>query len=118
MHFSSTVTLKKLFLDRNRISSLPDWVSQLDNIEELCASDNHLFQQALTEKFGTTCKKVKVLDLGGNFMSSLPDSFGCLENLEKLSLGSVIDELERRNFQNGNWISYLPYSFCDLIDQC
>jgi Leucine-rich repeat (LRR) protein len=49
-------------------------------------------------------------------MSSLPDSFGCLENLEKLSLGSVIDELERRNFQNGNWISYLPYSFCDLIN--
>ncbi|VDI59563.1 Hypothetical predicted protein [Mytilus galloprovincialis] len=114
-HFSSSVTLKRLFLDRNRITQLPDWVAELSCIEEFTASDNKLHEQSLTEKFGMTCRMIKHLDLGGNFMSQLPDSFGHLENLEQLHLGSVIDELERRNFQNGNWIGYLPTNFCQLI---
>ena len=55
-----------------------------------------------------------MLDLGGNFISHLPDTLGELKHLEKIHLGSVIDELERRNFQNGNWLWSLPENFGNL----
>ena len=52
--------------------------------------------------------------VGANFIASLADNFGNMTCLEYLHFGSTISELERSNFQNGNWIVKLPDSMCAL----
>lgn len=112
--FSSCHCLEKFYSDSNLLQVLPDWVSDLSNIIEFSVKDNQLQSQALSESFPQNCKRLKHLDMSGNFMSKLPDSLGGLQNLEFLHLGSVIGELERRNFQNGNWLPDIPKSVCEL----
>ncbi|KAJ7362033.1 hypothetical protein OS493_013121 [Desmophyllum pertusum] len=41
---------------------------------------------------------------------------GELKKLEKLQLGSTICELERRAYQNGNWLFTLPCSFGWMVN--
>ncbi|XP_046350543.2 leucine-rich repeat protein SHOC-2-like [Haliotis rufescens] len=115
-YFNSSQTLRKFYADCNLIGELPDWISQLPQAVEVSVKDNKLSHQAVTETFGQTNHRLKVLDMSGNFMTSLPNSIGELTELETLHLGSVIDELERRNFQNGNWISQLPVTFCQMVN--
>ncbi|KAK3090688.1 hypothetical protein FSP39_013756 [Pinctada imbricata] len=112
----SSSSLKKLLCDRNILTSMPLWVCDLENAIEIAINDNQFQKQVLTEEFGIVCQNLTSLDLGGNFMEKLPESFGKLKCLEKLHLGSCIGELERRAFQNGNWLTYLPTSFCELIN--
>ncbi|KAK2180135.1 hypothetical protein NP493_458g04035 [Ridgeia piscesae] len=104
-------TLRKLFLDKNTLDELPQWIGDLPELMELSLLDNKLKGAPLPEMLGTICSQLTVLDLGGNFISHLPDTLGKLKHLEKIHLGSVIDELERRNFQNGNWLWSLPENF-------
>ena len=114
-HMKCAFTLKKFYCDRNRLVDIPDWVSDLQNAVEVSMNDNQFYRQVISEKFGHTCQKLTYFDMGGNFMDKLPDSFGEMKNLQKLRLGSCIGELERRAFQNGNWLTYLPPSFCSLV---
>ena len=112
--FQSCHSLEKFYADFNILQLLPDWISDLNNVIEFSVKDNQFQYQALPDSFPPKCKRLKHLDMGGNFMSKLPDSLGELQDLEYLHLGSVIGELERRNFQNGNWIADIPESVCDL----
>lgn len=108
--------LRKIYADANQICSIPDWFSLCVNLEELSIRDNMLHHNPFPPNFGDVCKKLRRFDLGGNFMSALCDSFGNLEALEYVHLGSVIDELERSNFQNGNWMMHLPNNFGLLLN--
>ncbi|KAL3877356.1 hypothetical protein ACJMK2_035078 [Sinanodonta woodiana] len=112
--FESVHTLQKLYIDSNVLRTLPDWLSDCKQLYEVSVRDNQLHGQPLTEKFGQVCRKLKILNIAGNFMSMLPDSLGELCDLEYLHLGSVIGELERRHFLNGNWLTSLPESVCKL----
>ena len=112
--FQSCHCLEKFYADSNVLQVLPHWISDLRRIIEFSAKDNQFQFQTLPESFPLNCKRLKHLDMSGNFMSKLPDSIGELQSLEFLHLGSVIGELERRNFQNGNWLPDIPKSVCDL----
>lgn len=113
-HCSSCNSLQKVYADSNLLQMLPPWVSDLKNVVEFSVKDNQFQHQTLPDTFPKACKRLKHLDMSGNFMSDLPYSLGELEELEFLHLGSVIGELERRNFQNGNWIAKIPDSICYL----
>lgn len=113
-HFNSAKCVQKFYADRNRLVEIPPWFADMEDAVEISLSDNQFTKCAVSEKMGPTCKKLTLLDLGGNFMEKLPDSFGKMNNLQTLKLGSCIGELERRAFQNGNWLTYLPESFCDF----
>ncbi|XP_041363657.1 leucine-rich repeat protein soc-2-like [Gigantopelta aegis] len=114
-HCRSKTTLKKFYADVNCLAELPEWISDLPSLVELSLKDNKLTKKPISDRFGNRCKHLTVLDIGGNFMTELPESIGSMTKLECLYAGSVIDELERRNFQNGNWISYVPQSLCSLL---
>ena len=60
------------------------------------------------------CKKLHQLNLCGNHLTKLPESFGELESLQFLHLGSMLEELERGDHINGNWLCDLPVSFPQL----
>ncbi|ELT92244.1 hypothetical protein CAPTEDRAFT_174612, partial [Capitella teleta] len=107
-------SLVKLFAEQNVLQSLPDWINHLPNVKHLSFRDNVLRRTPFTESFGETSTDLKVLDISGNFISGLPESIGNLKKLEKIQIGSVICELERRHFQNGNWIDQLPSRFSHM----
>ena len=103
--FASSSNIEKLYLENNSIKSLPNWFSNLTRLEELTISDNSLFKEQFGDGFCMNSKCLKLLEAGANFMESLSDIFGNLINLETLHLGSTTSELERSNFQNGNWLN-------------
>lgn len=107
-------SLQKFYADSNLLQMLPPWVSDLVNIVEFSVKDNQFQHQALPDGFPKASRKLKHLDMSGNFMSDLPYCIGELEALEFFHLGSVIGELERRHFQNGNWLAEIPDSICCL----
>ena len=112
--FASARVLEKLFLSENFLTYLPDWMGNMPHIQEISAEDNRLTGNIIPEEFGLNCQELKVLNLAGNYVSELPASIGYLSSLESLHLGSCIDELERRAYQNGNRITTLPDTFCQL----
>lgn len=113
-HFNSAHCVLKFYADRNKLTDVPLWLADMSEALEISMSDNQFSMCAISEKMGSTCSKLTLLDMGGNFMDRLPDSFGSMNSIRTLKLGSCIGELERRAFQNGNWLTYLPESFCDL----
>ncbi|XP_052791020.1 leucine-rich repeat protein lrrA-like isoform X2 [Mya arenaria] len=115
-HFSSCHSLQKLYFDCNLLLGLPEWISDLKNIIEFSVKDNQFQGQALPDQFPHNCQKLKHLNMSGNFMSELPADLGAMKSVEFIHLGSVIGELERRNFQNGNWLAEIPSSICDLVN--
>lgn len=115
-NFKSCHTIEKMYVDRNILEILPSWVNNLTNCVELSLKDNHFHEQPFSDRFSLGCPKLKHINLSGNFITKLPDTLGELSALEYLHLGSVIGELERRNFQNGNWLTELPMSFCFLVN--
>lgn len=115
--FQSAQVIENLFVDKNYLKVLPSWFGSLCSIENLGIADNELLGSPLPDSFGTVSgKSLKTLDLSANNISKLPDTMGELKKLEKLQLGSTICELERRAFQNGNWILTLPSSFGWMVN--
>ncbi|XP_065659772.1 leucine-rich repeat protein lrrA isoform X2 [Hydra vulgaris] len=112
---SCAKTIEKLFLENNMLKIVPLWFHELQNLEELSIHDNELQHQPFDNLFCKSCLKLKKLEAGANFIFSLPPHFGSLTNLDYLHLGSTKNELERSHFQNGNWITTLPDSFCELF---
>ena len=106
--FASHKRLRKFYCDCNLVQVLPEWVGDMPEIVEFRMSDNKLQAAPIPETFGKVSKKLKVFHFGGNFIARLPDSICDLECVEYFHIGSVIDEIERRAFQNGNWIPQLP----------
>ena len=59
-------------------------------------------------------RSLRELTIGANSIRALPESFGRLVGLARLHIGSTMPELERRNYQNGNWMPRLPANFASL----
>jgi len=113
-HFNSCYCVEKLYFESNLLYSLPDWISDLTNVVEFSFKDNQFQGQAISDQFPHNCQKLKHFDMSGNFMNKLPEDLGAMRNVKFIHLGSVIGELERRNFQNGNWLATIPDSICQL----
>ncbi|MHA1395781.1 MAG: leucine-rich repeat domain-containing protein, partial [Promethearchaeota archaeon] len=92
--------LEKLYLYKNQLSSLPESIGNLINLKELWIYNNQL--SSLPESIGNL-KNLKELDLKENQLSSLPESIGNLKNLKYLNLRE-------------NNLSSLPESIGNLIN--
>ncbi|XP_072044102.1 uncharacterized protein [Amphiura filiformis] len=114
--FESAVTLERLYLISNDIHRVPGWIGNMPNLTELSFRDNQLGDSPFSEAFGSVSIQLESFDISGNFIKSLPSTIGNMKGLQTLHMGSVIGELERRNFQNGNWIPQLPDSFGELVN--
>ena len=113
-NFPSAEILKKLILDKNKLKCVPDWFGDLKSIEELSIDDNELCNEAFTKDFCNSASIITKLSAGRNYLTKLPENIGNLNKLTWLHLGSTMHELERGNFQSGNWLSLIPDSFTEL----
>ena len=88
--FNNYTFLTKLFIDNNKISSLPPGISQLRNLELLQASNNQL--RELPDSIGMLVK-LKQLLVFDNLIQTLPCQIGHLHRLEMLGVeGNPIEE--------------------------
>ena len=85
-----------------KLTSLPEYIVQLGNLQELYLCVNLL--TTLPESIGQL-RNLQTLDLCRNQLTSLPESFGQLQNLQKLDM--------RRNK-----LTSLPESFGQLVNLC
>ena len=115
--FFNLISLRKLVLSRNRLSSLPHEISHLANLEVLLLDQNELEQiPPLTDlksllvvdvtsnkitRIPVLNKTLKVLLASSNLLEELPVNLGDLSNLEYLQA-------------NNNCISYIPESISKL----
>lgn len=115
--FQSAKVIESFFMEKNYLRTLPTWFDSLSSIVNIGLADNQLLDSPLPESFGVTSgETLRTLDLSANNISLLPDSMGELKHLERLQLGSTISELERRAFQNGNWLRTLPSTFGWIVN--
>ena len=70
-------------LFNKELTSLPENIGQLNNLQELYISDNKLIY--LPESLGELTK-LQILNLVGNQLTSFPESFRRLKSLQRLSL--------------------------------
>eukprot|EP00794_Sanderia_malayensis_P009080 gene9080-10049_t len=112
----SAKVFEKLCFDKNDLRELPAWFSELESIEELSVNDNELADKPFVEDFCKVALQISSLSAGRNYISSLPENIGMLKKLTDLHLGSTMFELERSNFQSGNWLSRIPESFVELVN--
>ena len=101
-------------VENNNLKFLPDWITDIPQLEELYLSDNAVTNELFDEQFCESAANLRILEAGANYMDSISERFGLLTKLEQVHFGSTISELERSHFQNGNWMTRLPDSFCDL----
>jgi len=112
--FRSCRQLRQLFIGKNSLYMLPNWFCDMPELEELVLNGNQLVESPLPENFGDTSVKLRTFEIAGNYVRHLPESLGRLSCLQRIHIGSLIDELERREWQNGNWIWKLPANFGSL----
>jgi internalin A len=77
--------VQMLYLSGNQLSTLPDAIGQLSELQTLDLSDNQL--STLPDAIGQL-SQVQTLDLSGNQLSTLPDAIGQLSQLQTLDLHS------------------------------
>ncbi|WP_442267697.1 leucine-rich repeat domain-containing protein [Tenacibaculum sp. ZS6-P6] len=86
------VSLKKLSLQGNKLSSIPNTINGLIALEELNLGDNAGNGNELTSLPSTigALSSLKTLNVPYNRLSSLPDEIGNLTNLENLNIAYQI----------------------------
>ena len=94
-------TVRKLYLDSNNFSTLPECVGQLVNLKWLNLNSNNI--STLPEWFGQLVN-LETLDIGDNNFSTLPPALG---NLRRL----------RYFFYNNNPIDHIPANVLRMINQ-
>ena len=92
--------LENLELEWNELTTLPDWIGNLTNLTILSLRSNQL--TTLPESFGNLTN-LENLELEWNELTTLPESFGNLTNLEYLRL-------------EWNQLTTLPESFGNLTN--
>ena len=78
-------TTTKLDLYNNNLTSLPESIGSLSNLQELDLSYNNLIN--ISESIGSL-SNLKKLWLSNNKLTSLPESIGSLSNLKELYLSN------------------------------
>ena len=114
--FGSSQVVEKLYFENNDIECVPYWFSRMTSIKELSVANNSLTDEPFTDEFCNSSIAIQKIEAGANYILSISKLFGNLKSLELIHFGSTISELERSNFQNGNWIKELPASFCMLAN--
>ena len=97
-NISNLDELVTLYLEWNHLTNLPPSFTNLTGLKNLYISNNRI--ESLNADFGSLVE-LKILDAGYNYISEVPNSFVDLENLEYLWL-----------FNND--INYIPSGICDL----
>jgi Leucine-rich repeat (LRR) protein len=97
--FGNLQKLEELSLSAHRFSRLPEPVTRLTNLRTLNLPSNQI--EELPESFGDLAS-LEDLDLALNRIRTLPEAFGRLTNLKRLDL-------------NSNHLRSLPASFGDLV---
>ena len=77
--------LKKLDLSNNHLTTIPERVNRLDNLEYLDLSFNNISQ---LPRSITAFTNLKILSLKSNHLKNLPPSIGVISTLESLTLRS------------------------------
>ncbi len=88
--------LQQLYLNRNRISEIPDNISNLKHLTELNISKNNIssylavtiFEKVLISRFKVVNRFSKILKLNQNKITALPVSFDNMTRLEVIELYS------------------------------
>ncbi|XP_065197152.1 leucine-rich repeat protein SHOC-2-like [Sycon ciliatum] len=111
---ASSGSLRVLHINNNHIREMPRWLDTLSAAEEINIASNRTLGCPFSEAFAVRCQSLERLLLGENSVDRLPQSLGQLKNLRYLHLGSVISEIDRWGYDNGNWIEELPESFGEL----
>ncbi|XP_062510631.1 leucine-rich repeat protein lrrA-like [Corticium candelabrum] len=111
----SSYCLQSVFLNDNLLTVMSEWFSNTSQLQELDISNNSLEGDALPQAFGLQSPNVQFLSLAGNHVTRLPESLCNMSHLRELKLGSTIPEIDRRAFQNGNWLHSLPEEFGGLV---
>ncbi|HEV2640223.1 MAG TPA: COR domain-containing protein [Actinocrinis sp.] len=112
---TSLKSIRKLDLAHNQIASLPDKIAKISGLVELDISRNKL--EAVPECIGSL-KSLEVLDLDGNILAELPEFLGNLTSLKTLYAShNVLTELPeailrlkdlRNLYLSGNAFAVLP----------
>lgn len=97
-NISNLNELITLYLEWNHLTHLPNSFTELASLKNLYISNNKI--EILNDDFGNL-SELKILDAGYNYISEVPDSFASLANLEYLWL-----------FNND--ITYIPQDICNL----
>jgi hypothetical protein len=113
--------LVHLYLFGNRLTSLPEWIGQLQSLESLSVSNNKLTE--LPDSIGEL-KSLRNLNLSDNELSSLPSSLGDLRflvtlDLERNRLSALPDSISKlssliRLDVTDNLLTWLPDSLTEL----
>jgi Leucine-rich repeat (LRR) protein len=93
--------MTKLYLNDNKLTSIPDEIGNLVNLEELYLHQNKLTE--LPNSIGE-CTKLQTVDLSHNKLEALPSS---MKNLKELQIVDL----------TGNKIAYAPEEIKRLHDK-
>ena len=117
--------LERLNLSENSLATLPNCIGQLTNLQELDLSSNRL--EAFPDSIGNLTN-LQELDLSSNRLETLPDSIGNLTNLQELdlrenSLATLPESIGNANDLHeldlmDNPLRALPMSVLDLPSAC
>ena len=98
------VNLEALDISSNALTVLPPSLTSLSKLNTLIASNNQLTSESFPKNFSQLFRhSLKVLSLGGNLLTSIPLELFDLTNLQSLYLG-------------GNQISEIPHDIRKLIN--
>ena len=75
--------LEELYVDHNRLESIPSWVKHLSRLRLINASNNCITK--ISEEM-CTLKNLRVLNLNNNQLKSLPSNFHLLRELRELQI--------------------------------
>merc|ERR1719481_476574 len=104
-------TIVELLLDNNRLTTLPNWISELSICSKLSLANNPLGDLLdLKQDIGLKSRRLKYLDLSNLSMNNMPNSLCKLLDLRHLNISNSWDMA-----YCSNYLPYLPTEFTRLV---